>query len=73
MNVLPDATKILLEHIHLCDLDVLLHAGSFTNFVDPVEVLNLVQIWHVTSVKDVVDVFELEFADDLGVDKQEAC
>jgi len=67
--VLPETTKILLEHIHLCDLDVFLHAGSLTNFVDRFEVFNLVQVWHITSVKDVVDVFELKLADNLSVDK----
>lgn len=71
MDVLSKTAEILLEHIHLGDLDLLLHTELLTNFVNSFVVFYLIQVWYIATIKDVVDIFKLKFTNNLGVNKQE--
>lgn len=71
MNVTLNSAQVLLEHVHLGDGDLLLHAELLTDLKDGVHVFKLVEIWHVTTVKDVVDILKLLLLDDLSINKQE--
>jgi len=57
VNIFLYTGKILLEHIHLGNLDLLLHAGLLTNLVDRLKIFLFVQVRDITSVEDVVNVF----------------
>ena len=71
MNVLLQSSEILLEHVHLCDWDLFFHAELLTNFKNRIQILQLVKVGHITSIEDVIDVFELLLLDYLGVHEEE--
>ena len=71
MDVGLNPAQIGLEHVHWRDSDVVLNAELLTNLVDWFLVLSSVEIRHITTVKDVVDVFKLLFVDYLRINKQE--
>jgi len=71
MNVFLDPAKILLEHVHLGDRKLFFHAGLFAHLKYRLPIFILVQIWDVTAIQDIVDVFELLLFDNLGINKQE--
>jgi hypothetical protein len=71
VDVPLDSSKILLEHIQEIDWQVLFHAHGLANLVDGFEVFLLVETSHITTVKDVVNVFKHRLIDDLSVDEDE--
>ena len=72
MDVLPDSTQIALENVHLGYLQVLGDTLSLANWCDALHIFCFVQIRNVTRVKNVVDILEHLFVDDLRVHKEEA-
>lgn len=73
MNVTLNLTQICLEHVHHCQLKILLLANLFSDFVNGFHVFGFVQIWNVSRIENVVYVLKHLLVDNLGVDKQEAC
>ena len=73
MNVFLNPAKILLEHVHLGDRNLFFHAGLFAHLKYRLQIFILVQIWDVTTIQDIVDVFKLLLPDNLGINKQERC
>ena len=71
MNVLLDSSNISSEHIHLCNLNVLLHANDLTNLKNWLVIFNFIKVWHITRVQNIVDIFKHLFIDNLSVNKQE--
>ena len=71
MNILLDAADVTSEHIHLCDLDVLLHADYLTDLKDGFVIFELVQVGYITGIKNIVYILKHLLVDDLSVDKQE--
>jgi hypothetical protein len=71
VNVRLQSAQVLLEHVHLGDRDLFLHAELFTNFVDGIHVFKFVQVGNITTIQDVIDVLKLLLLDDLGIDEQE--
>jgi hypothetical protein len=73
VDVLSKTAEILLEHIHLSDLNIFLHAEHLSDLVDCLKVFLFIKIGHITSIENIVDVLELELTYDLGINKQEGC
>lgn len=71
MDISLDTSQVLLEHVHLGNGELLLHAELLTNFEDTIHILKLVEIWYITTIKDTVNIFELLFLDDLSINEQE--
>lgn len=72
MTVGLDSIQVLLEHVHLADSDSFTLALLATYSHDRLLILGLVQAWHVTRVKDSVNILKHILIDDLGIDKQES-
>jgi hypothetical protein len=71
MDVFLDSAKIRLEHVHLGDWNLLFQASLFAHFENRLQVFIFVQVRHITTIQNVVDVFKLLLLDNLGVDEQE--
>jgi hypothetical protein len=71
MSIPLDLTEITGEHIHHCDLEVFLLTNYSTNFVDWFHIFSLVQVWNITSIQDIVDVFKHLLVYNLGINKKE--
>ena len=73
MSVLHDTAKVSGEHVHLRNSDLLLNALVFTDLENRLHIFNSVQVWHITTIEDIVDVLEHLLIHDLGVDEEEGC
>ena len=71
MDVLLQSTDILSEHVHLCDLDILLHTELLSDLIYWLIVFTLVEVGNITTVEDVVDILKLLLFDDLCIDEEE--
>lgn len=72
MDITLDSVDIADKHVVSVDRDSSFETSLFTNFVDTLEVLSLVEVRNITSIQNIVDVFELLLIDDLSIDEQES-
>jgi hypothetical protein len=73
MNVLLYTANVTSEHVHLRNLNVLLHANNLSDLEDGLIVFNFIEIGYISRVQDVIDIFKHLLVDDLGVNKEEGC
>jgi len=69
VDVCLKSTKVLLEHVHLSDWDLFLHAELLSYLKNRFHIFKFVKIRHITSIKNIVDIFELLLFDNLGINK----
>lgn len=72
MDILLDPGDITNKHVVGVDGDTSLKTSLFTDLVDTLKVLSLVEVGNITCIQDIVDVFKLLLVDDLGIDEQES-
>jgi len=73
VNVLFNSCQVSLEHIHFVDSKVFAHTFLATNEIDWLEIFIFVKRRDIASIKDIVDVFNHLFIDNLSIYKQESC
>jgi len=71
VDVLLDGNQLLVEEVDGRLLDALVLAVPAGDFVHVLDVVSVLDVGHVGSVEDVVDVFQHFFSDDLRVHHQE--
>ena len=71
MDVCLKSTKVLLEHVHLSNWYLFLHTELLSYLKDRFHIFKFVQIRHITSIKNIVDIFELLLFDNLSINEQE--
>jgi hypothetical protein len=71
VDVALNSLNITTEDVHFVGLHVLFDAIGLAGLLDLLKVLFLVDVGHVTRVKDVVDIFEHLFVDDLSIHEKE--
>lgn len=69
VSVLYNTAQVSSEHVHLCDSDTFFDTLVFTDLEDWLHVFSPVQVWHITTVEYIVDIFEHLFINDLCVNE----
>ena len=71
VDILLQSSQVLLEHVHLSNRDLFLHAKLFAYFEDWLHILGLIEIGHITAIQNVIDVLKLLLPNDLSINKEE--
>ena len=71
MDISLYSTEVSLEHIHWRDHNIVLDTKLFANFVYWLFIFCSVEIWYITSIENIVDIFKLLFIDYLGINEEE--